>query len=197
MSFEPWGALTEAEIERRVREYPYVEPPTARGFRPAAVLIPLAWRADEWHLLFTRRTETVQNHKGQVSFPGGAAEPEDLTPEKTALREAFEEIGLSSQDVRILGRLGRLVTVSHFFVTPILARIPFPYHFQLSKAEVSRVFTIPLNWLADPAHYEERSRTLSGGAIENVIYFQPYDGERLWGISARITVDFLETLKPL
>lgn len=194
MSFEQWGSITESEITRRVRAHSFGEPPLLPGFRPAAVLIPLVWHTGEWNLLFTRRTETVQRHKGQVSFPGGASDPGDLTPEDTALREAHEEIGLQPQDVCILGRLGHLATISNFLVTPVLARIPFPYPFQLSQDEVSRVFTIPVRWLADPAHREERPRTLPNGLVENNIYYQPYDGEILWGISARITVELLDTL---
>src|SRR6185312_2537635 len=71
----------------------------------AAVLVPLVWHDEEWHLLYTRRTDTVESHKGQVSFPGGACDEDEKTPEETALREAEEEIGLSPNNVRVLGRL--------------------------------------------------------------------------------------------
>src|SRR5512134_3012468 len=84
----------------------------------AAVLIPLVWHDDEWHLLYTRRTDTVESHKGQVSFPGGACDEGEITPEQTALREAEEEIGLDAEDVKILGRLSNLITITYFRVTP-------------------------------------------------------------------------------
>jgi 8-oxo-dGTP pyrophosphatase MutT (NUDIX family) len=190
-----WGAFSQAEMVRRLQSLPSGDPPALDGFRPAAVLIPLLWDGDGWHLLFTRRTETVQSHKGQVSFPGGGADPGDLTLENTALREAFEEIGLLPQDVTILGRLPYMITVSGFVITPVLARIPWPYHFQLSAEEVSHIFTIPLTWLADPAHWEERPRILPSGKQENVVYYQPYAGEILWGISGRITVELLAVLQ--
>jgi 8-oxo-dGTP pyrophosphatase MutT (NUDIX family) len=164
------------------------------GLRRAAVLVPFLWQQDAWHLLFTRRTDTVQNHKGQVSFPGGAIDPNDSTPEETALREADEEIGLLPQHITILGRLPDLPTVTSFLVTPVVARIHWPLTFRLSPSEVSRVFTIPLMWLADPRNREERPRSFPSGYHENVIYYQPYDGEILWGISARIMVDLLKVL---
>jgi 8-oxo-dGTP pyrophosphatase MutT (NUDIX family) len=185
--------LTVAEITRRIQ----AQPPAGRLpelLRPAAVLVPLVREAEKWRLLFTRRAETLANHKGQVSFPGGAVDPADTSPEETALREAHEEIGLLPGDVRILGRLAYLQTVSKFLITPVLGLVRWPYEFRLSPLEVSRVFTIPLDWLADPGNREERPRALPGGTVENVIYYQPYDGEILWGASARITVELLMTL---
>jgi 8-oxo-dGTP pyrophosphatase MutT (NUDIX family) len=190
-----WGALLQDEIARRIRRIPGGALPVLDGFRPAAVLIPLLWENSGWSLLFTRRTETVQSHKGQVSFPGGASDPEDISPEATAMREAYEEIGLRPEDVTILGRLEHMITVSRFIITPVLARIPWPYAFQLSSEEVSHIFTIPLAWLADPSHWEERPRILPSGKEEKVVVYQPYAGEVLWGISGRITVELLASLQ--
>src|SRR5687768_13176306 len=89
----------------------------------AAVLVPLVWQDDEWHLLFTRRTDRVESHKGQVSFPGGACDEGETIPEQTALREAEEEIGLDPHNVRVLGKLANLITISHFRVTPVVGVI--------------------------------------------------------------------------
>src|SRR5512137_1302809 len=113
----------------------------------AAVLIPLVRWMDEWQLVFTRRTETVEQHKGQVSFPGGGCDALESTPEATALREAWEEIGLQPGDVRLLGRLTDLITITGYRVTPVVGVIPWPYQLRLEPAEVGRVFTIPLLWL--------------------------------------------------
>jgi 8-oxo-dGTP pyrophosphatase MutT (NUDIX family) len=199
MPVEPAAALTEAEIARRLGAAP-PDPELAAlaaayaGLRLAAVLIPLLQVDSDWHVLLTRRTDTVQSHKGQVSFPGGAAEPEDDSPEATALREAHEEIGLRPADARILGRLAVRPTISSYLVTPVVARIPWPYPLRLSPAEVSRAFHVPLAWLAQAAHREERPHTAPGGIFDRVIFYQAFEGEVLWGASARITLDLLHAL---
>ena len=161
----------------------------------AAVLIPLARLKDEWQLVFTRRTETVEHHKGQVSFPGGGCELGESSPETTALREANEEIGLKPEDVQILGRMNDIITITNYRVTPIVGVIPWPYQFHPEPAEVGRVFTIPLPWLADRANWDEQPVTPQGIPRSfPVIRYHPYDGEILWGASARITQDFLNTI---
>jgi len=157
----------------------------------AAVLVPLAPVDGEWHLLYTRRTDRVESHKGQVSFPGGACDAGETTPEQTALREAHEEVGILPQDVRVLGRLTNMITITHFRVTPVVGVVPWPYVFRVGSEEVARVFTIPLAWLAESRNrwefpFPERKRAL--------IAYHPYDGELLWGATARMTVDFLNLL---
>lgn len=164
--------------------------PRAR-LKCAAVLVPLAYYKDEWHVLFTRRTDRVESHKGQVSFPGGACDAGETTPEQTALREAEEEIGVRPADVKILGRLSRLITISSFRVSPIVGVIPWPYVFKTAGIEVARVFTIPLLWLANKNNYWEFSLRESERSL---IAYHPYDGELLWGATARMTVNFLKTL---
>jgi hypothetical protein len=93
-----------------------------------------------------------------------------------------------------LGRLSARATVSSFLITPVVGRVRWPNAFHISPQEVSRVFTIPLDWLAEPANREERPRTFPNGRNENVIYYQTYDGEVLWGATARITLDLLKAL---
>ena len=158
----------------------------------AAVLVPLTYVQNEWHLLFTRRTDRVHSHKGQVSFPGGASDEGETTPEQTALREADEEIGLRPADVKVLGRLSQLITISSFRVTPIVGVIPWPYTFKVAGVEVARVFTIPLLWLSDVNNYWEFSLRDSDRSL---IAYHPYDGELLWGATARMTVTFLKTIE--
>jgi len=170
--------------------------PSNGQVRSAAVLVPLVRQDGNWHLLFTRRTDTVQDHKGQVAFPGGAVEPGDRDRADTALRETWEEIGLPPEDVRILGYMNDFPTISGYMVTPVVGVVPWPFLYTLSLDEVSRVFTIPLSWLADPANYEERDYIQPEGAVHRlVIYYHPYQGEILWGITGRMTVKFLELLK--
>jgi 8-oxo-dGTP pyrophosphatase MutT (NUDIX family) len=163
--------------------------------RPAAVLIPLLRINDNWHILFTRRTTTLPEHSGQVAFPGGSSDPSDASPQDTALRETFEEIGLLPGMVRILGSLNSLQTISNYCVTPVVGVIPWPYPFQLEQVEVDRIFTIPLLWLSDPGNHEIKQRALpSPFPPIPVVYFHIYDGELLWGVSAQITLNFLVAL---
>ncbi|HTP00576.1 MAG TPA: CoA pyrophosphatase [Anaerolineales bacterium] len=194
--------LSEEVIQRRLREallaaslssdgYAEIELTDETRLKCAAVLVPLLWQDDQWSLLFTRRTDHVESHKGQVSFPGGGCDEGEITPEETALREAQEEIGLEPQRVRILGRLPNMITITSFHVTPVVGVIEWPAVFIVGQHEVARVFTIPLYWLADTRNrwefpIPERNRSL--------IAFHPYDGELLWGATARMTVDFLKVL---
>lgn len=157
----------------------------------AAVLVPLTYYQNEWHILYTRRTDRVESHKGQVSFPGGACDEGETTPEQTALREVDEEIGVRSTDIQILGRLSRLITISSFRVSPIVGVIPFPYAFKVASVEVARVFTIPLLWLANKNNYWE---FFTRDSERSLIAYHPYDGELLWGATARMTVNFLKTI---
>ncbi len=200
--------LSEVEISHRLAselqktggtttpEYPDFPEDFDSSSTSAAVLMPLFKEADHWHLLFIRRTVDQHEHSNQVAFPGGRTDPQDSTSEQTALREANEEIGLQPADVQILGRLRGFLTVTHYCVTPVVGVIPWPYPFRLAKKEVSRIFTIPLEWLADPTNHEVREYTLPA-PISNaqVVYFRPYDGEVLWGASARFTLALLEILK--
>lgn len=160
----------------------------------AAVLVPLVFFQNEWHVLYTRRTDRVESHKGQVSFPGGACDEGETTPEETALREADEEIGIHPSHVRVIGRLSRMVTISKYRVTPVVGVIEFPYAFKTSGAEVARVFTMPLAWLANRNNYWEFSMP---GSDRSVIVYHPFDGELLWGATARMTVNFLKVLELL
>ena len=165
--------------------------------QPAAVLIPFICSQSGWDILFIRRTEHENDrHGGQVAYPGGRMDAEDSGTEETALREAWEEIGLETRDVKILGRLSPILTITNYLVTPVIGTIPWPYKLTLAEEEVSRAFTIPLAWLQKSENLERRLRTLPApyGTIE-VIYFKEYDGELLWGASGRITENLLQVLR--
>jgi 8-oxo-dGTP pyrophosphatase MutT (NUDIX family) len=168
-----------------------IELTTETSLKAAAVLVPLVWHAQEWHLLYTRRTDTVESHKGQVSFPGGAADEGETSPEQTALREAEEEIGLDPRNVRVLGKLSNLITITYFRVTPVIGVVKWPAVFRVGEHEVARIFTIPLGWLANPSNRWEFEMP---GRKRSLIAYHPYDGELLWGATARMTVDFLKVL---
>lgn len=161
--------------------------------RCAAVLIPLVRENGGWSVLLTARTDLVEDHKGQVAFPGGACEVEDGSPEGTALREAQEEIGLPVERVKILGRLGDYQTISNYLVTPVVAAVDWPFPLKLQSREVRRAFTIPLEFLARPGSHSERQTEIRGQTVP-LVYFEAWDGEILWGISARIMLDLLKRL---
>jgi len=162
--------------------------------KPAAVLLPLYQDQHTWHLLFTRRTEYVESHRGQVSFPGGVIDSEDESPTHAALREVHEEIGICPKDIEVLGMLD--LTTTQFVITPIVGVFPWPYDLHLNRNEVANVFGVSLDWLADKNNLEVRQRDypISGGSI-SVYYFRPYQGEIIWGATARITLNLLSLLE--
>src|SRR6266540_7253736 len=177
--------LTEEYISLRLTEAIEAADPSSDGFsevdlndetrlKCAAVLVPLVWQDDEWNLLYTRRTDTVESHKGQVSFPGGACDEGENTPEETALREAEEEIGLNPNDIKVLGRISNMITITYFRVTPVVGVIKWPAVFRVGEHEVARIFTIPLGWLANPSNRWEFARP---NTTHSLIAYHPYDGE--------------------
>ncbi|MEA3352163.1 MAG: CoA pyrophosphatase [Chloroflexota bacterium] len=197
--------LTEEQITHRLDhalktnlppEFPYTVQPSKNSTQLAAVLIPFLRAEGEWHLLLIRRTlHPKDRHGGQVAFPGGRRDHADPNAETTALREAQEEIGLRPKDVRILGQLRDLITITNYRVTPMIGAISWPYNVHPQPEEVSRIFTMPLKWLADPVNRETRQNDfLYQGKPCPVIYFQPYNGEILWGASARMVMLLLEAL---
>ena len=186
--------ITESEIESRIHSFPVKErahQTEEKGLAQAAVLIPLLKKGGEWHILFTRRAETLKTHKGQVAFPGGRRDDEDDRIECTAVRETWEEIGIQPDEISLLGWLDQVSTPSGFLITPVVGTIEWPYELEISEAEVSRVFTIPLLWLANPDNFQVRTLTRLGKPVPGVVFFQPYEGELLWGVTARITLNFL------
>lgn len=177
-------------------ESPYPVDFVHNNLQPAAVLLPFLRQDDEWRLLFIRRTfQRNDRHGGQVAFPGGRCDRLDLNAEGAALREAYEETGVDPKDVKLLGRIQDMVTTTGYRVTPIAGVIPWPYDLSPQPDEVSRIFSIPLMWLADPTNREVKHREFRiKGKLIPVIYYKPFNGEVLWGASARITLLLLEAL---
>jgi 8-oxo-dGTP pyrophosphatase MutT (NUDIX family) len=163
--------------------------------RPAGVLMPLLQCDGETCLLFTRRSEKVLNHKGQVAFPGGAAEPYDESIVATALREAQEEIALPPTQVEILGIMPALVSTSRFHVTPVVGWIHGEFEIVPNPDEVARVFMIPVKWLRDPANVEYRTLETPWERHENVVFYRPYDEEVVWGFTGSLTIQFLKLIQ--
>ena len=151
----------------------------------AAVLVPVADRAEGLSLLLTRRTDHLHDHAGQVSFPGGRAEPGE-TPEETALREAEEEIGLKADRIEVLGRLPEYCTVTGFSITPVVALVRPPFELVLDSFEVAEAFEPPLSFLLDPANHQ-RHEIHCKGKLRHY-WAIPWGGHHIWGATAGMIV---------
>lgn len=165
--------------------------------REAAVLVPFLRIEDAWHILYIRRTSFEgDRHSGQVAFAGGKRDDEDENLLATALREAEEEVGIAAADVEVLGHINHHHTISEFQVRPYVAVMDWPYRLQLDEIEVARAFTMPLAWLAQESNYrtEERQHPDSQRPWP-VVYYELYDGEMLWGATARMTLSLIDVLQ--
>jgi len=163
-------------------------PPFAR----AAVLVPLFKKGGDCHIIFTKRTDTVRYHKGEISFPGGVYDEGDLELKRTALREAFEEIGLKENDVQIIGVLDDIVTITQFIVTPFIGLLPYPYPFKLSSIEIAELIEVPMAALLDEDCFSERE--IIRGTGKEVVYAYQYENHIIWGATARILKQFLDLI---
>ncbi len=177
----------------------YDVPPEMLGdnAREAAVLVPFVRIEQAWHILYIRRAHRDEDrHSGQVAFAGGKREDEDSSLLATALREAEEEIGIDAGDVEVLGYINHHHTISEFQVRPYVGVMPWPYQLTLDTVEVARAFTMPLAWLAERSNYrtEERHHPESRRPWP-VVYYERYDGELLWGATARMTLSLIEVLR--
>jgi 8-oxo-dGTP pyrophosphatase MutT (NUDIX family) len=168
-----------------------VEPVTAgdghlwrsdREIRSAAVLVPVVKREDELTVLFTRRTAHLHDHAGQISFPGGRAEPADTGAAETAMRETREEIGLAADRVEVLGEQPQYITVTGYRVTPVVALVTPPLGLKLDEFEVAEVFEAPLAFLLDPANHQRNHVQFDGR--ERYYYAIPYRQYYIWGATA-------------
>ena len=189
-----WMEDIRARLDRTWPVEPLRTEKTGDGpLRPAAVLIPLFVRDHALWTLFTKRTDTVEHHKGQISFPGGGQHPEDENLWVTAIRETEEEIGVPRETVRLLGALPKMVTVTDFEVWPFVGAIPYPVSFRPEAGEVESIIEVPLSYLLDPMVVEDRLIRWKGKDVKTLVYH--YRGHAIWGATARILADFLEVLR--
>jgi len=161
-------------------------------FSHAAVLVPLFKKEEECHLLFTKRSDEVKYHKGEISFPGGVVDEEDRELINTALREAHEEIGLKESDIQVIGLLDDIVTITEFIVTPIVGLFPYPYPFKVSEVEIAELIEVPLSFLLNKECLSER--TILRGGQNEVVYAYQYGEHIIWGATARILNQFLDLI---
>lgn len=177
--------------------YDELNPPTEPGliWRHSAVLILLYPRGGEEYLVLMKRTENVAHHKGQISFPGGAHEPEDRDLVATALREANEELGIDPELVQVLGVMPDFYArVSNFIITPVVGRLKPEADagrllFQPNANEVAEVIEVPLRVLRDPSIHHTEQRTHNNVTYQ--LHFYQYDRYEIWGATGRIIHEFL------
>ena len=158
----------------------------------AAVLFPIVLRDTGYTVLLTQRTAHLRDHAGQVSFPGGRVEAEDLSPIHTALRETEEEIGLSREHIKILGFLPEYRTGTGFRVTPVVGLVQPPFELQPDPFEVAEVFEVPLSFLLDPANHQRHSIHLRGAMRD--FFAMPYGNCFIWGATAGMIRSLTERL---
>jgi 8-oxo-dGTP pyrophosphatase MutT (NUDIX family) len=154
----------------------------------AAVLVPLVQRKDELHVLLTLRTAHLNDHAGQISFPGGRCEPTDFNPIETALRETEEETGLAREFIDVLGTMPVYQTATNFMVTPIVALVQPGFILKPDVFEVEEVFEVPFSFLMNTENHQQRSLHTPLG--ERTFYAMPYEcpvkqkSYFIWGATA-------------
>lgn len=178
--------------------YLNADAPAATAVRRAAVLIPLVHHDEQWQILFIRRaSNNLDRHSGQVAFPGGRIEADDPNAVSAALRETHEEIGISADQINIVGELDTYITVSKYEVTPVAGIVNWPTSLKLQSSEVARAFLIPLAWLRDRNNFTFRARQNMdplSARRHPIVVFNTFDEEVLWGATARMTLNFLKSI---
>jgi 8-oxo-dGTP pyrophosphatase MutT (NUDIX family) len=166
--------------------------PPSTALRPAAVLVPLIDRSYGMSVLLTQRTPHLSAHAGQISFPGGRIEEGDADATEAALRETEEEVGLSREHIRIVGRLDTYVTGTGFEITPVVGIVRLPFSLTIDPFEVSEAFEVPLSFVLDRSNFRRMTRDLEQRA--RVFYVLPYEGRNIWGATAGMLVNLAEVL---
>lgn len=162
------------------------------ALRPAAVLL-LFYPAPEGEtILFTRRSEHLPHHAGEISFPGGRSENNDGDRLATALRETEEEMGIAPDDVTVLGRLDDFISVYGYHVVPFVGTIPAGYPYRVNHREIAEVIELPVAQLADPTIYHTEDWE-HGGRFFPVCFFT-LEGHRVWGLTGAILRQFLQRI---
>ena len=184
--------LTPPEIIRQALAQRVVERVDGTGMIPAAVMILLYRKEGEYCILLNKRSEEVEHHKGEMSFPGGARDPEDFDLLETALRETEEEMGIKREDITVLGEMDEIVTRSNFQVSVFTGTIEYPYKFTPSAIEIAEVVEFPVAALITPANRRVETRWIDGMPLTSYSYV--HEEHVVFGATARILQSCIEIL---
>ncbi|ETF02287.1 NUDIX hydrolase [Advenella kashmirensis W13003] len=176
-------ALVQEWNEAKIVQY------QSEAYIDSAVLMPLVNDGGQISVLLTKRSEKLYHHPGQISFPGGRVEEGDINPQHTALRETFEEIGVPTQSVTVLGQLPEFYTGTGFLLRPYVGWLDGTIEIKTDKVEVAEVFQVPLAFLMDPANHRLHHAIQPDGK-ERYYYSMPWKGYFIWGATANVIRNF-------
>ncbi|MNK62673.1 putative NUDIX hydrolase [compost metagenome] len=165
------------------------------GLVPSAVLVPVLVSAEGLSLLYTKRSEALNHHRGQISFPGGKWSPEDPTLLDTALREADEEVGLDPCDVEVLGELDEVWTPTGFTILPYVGLIRAPYSFRINPGEIDRLIEVPWERIPAAGAFDCEMRRVNDEPLEICRF--AVNEDVIWGATARITRNLMALFEPV
>lgn len=180
-----YSRIRENLSNREIKTFKYADIQS----RNAAVTIPLFFKDQEPHILFTKRTDKVEHHKGQISFPGGMVDKTDRNLKETALRETWEEMGIKAKDITILGRTDNFLTNTNFMVTPYVVFFPYPYPYMVNEDEISSILEVPLSHLMNPDIFRIEKWHRNGVLWD--VHFYDFNGENIWGVTGFLLSNFL------
>ncbi len=160
------------------------------NLRPASVFMLFMKKEEEPHILLTKRTEKVKDHKGQISFPGGAYDDEDGDLLATAYRETFEEVGIPESDIEYLGRFDDYVSISGYRVSTFVGSVKYPVEYDLNEHEIDEHIEVPFSIFSRMEF--DRVERFNIDGVEHTVYYYIHEGHEIWGLTARIITDFVK-----
>ncbi len=165
----------------------------------AAVLVPIIANHKDYKILLTHRSKKLEDHAGQISFPGGRIDSHDKSPKSTALRETYEEIGIKESSVEILGHLDAYATATGFRILPIVSIIKGDFDININPIEVESIFYLPMKFLMDPKNHKKEIGTYKRQSTSYKIEYEynviPYENHHIWGATAAMLINLYEILK--
>ena len=170
-----------------------------KSLTAAAVLVPIISNDEGYKILLTHRSPTLEDHAGQISFPGGRIDNQDKSPKSTALREANEEIGINENSVEILGHLDAYATATGFRILPIVSIIKESFDIKINPIEVESIFYLPMKFLMNPENHKKEMGTYKRQSTSYKIEYEynviPYEKHQIWGATAAMLINLYQTLK--